>query len=896
MKHFDLSSKNRLLPHWAKFALAGVMVAALAGCGGGSDGATGATGPQGPAGAQGPAGSNAVVTTNVGSNATAATAAAAAAWKALAPQVTVTGVTVASAPVVTFTVKDAAGNAVVGLGNKAQSSSATVANLTNLGFTLAKLVPAANGEPSKWVSYNILKPVTVAQAAGTISAADSCNKTATAAATWCGTFPTTDTQGTLVDNGDGSYKYTFYRDPKQVKDLAAGLTDSADGLTKKADLGDLTFDGNLTHRLGILISGNAPGTGTNTPTAVASATAAAAIANPANSTYDFIPATGKAVTATDASRNIVNINTCGSCHQSKPLAHGGSRGNPELCVTCHTDQVKYTFNLAAGIPMDANGNLTGGITGSTAQKRAEQAILDGRAVGNFPNYMHKLHMGTKLTKKGYNYNVDNGPMLFNQNQYPQDIRNCTTCHDGAATGAKATKDGDNWKKVPSQLACGSCHDGINFATGTGTALGVPGKTVGGHVGGAQATNATCATCHAPADIVTYHPGSPTMPATAVAAKRTLSATIKSVSIPADGSVTVNFSLVNNGVPVTAASDFSGLAFTLAKLVPAVDGRSTQWVSYLARARSKDAAMVPVIQGYSELALGQTATAPSATAAGRPALVGGTLTAGATAGDWSYKFALVNGAGNINNVTTAQNVSAFVNAGSDYNFTKVATYPNRVSYDATLTHRVGMEVSTAAGVNNLTNATLDFRPAGGAVATTRNIVTMDNCATCHAGRKIHKAYATQYCVTCHNQNTADPYYGDQTITVDLQNLVHKIHDRGADYTVNGEEFGSAASGNAGFPGLVQNCQVCHVETNAAAKDAANWRTMPNSRSCATCHDDNPLAVAHMNLQISGGTGTTAAGLKTGGVETCVVCHGPNSTIGVDVKTIHAKFGSVVSTGK
>jgi hypothetical protein len=545
--------------------------------------------------------------------------------------------------------------------------------------------------------------------------------------------------------------------------------------------------------------------------------------------------------------------------------------------------------------MDANGNLTGGITGSTAQKRAEQAILDGRAVGNFPNYIHKLHMGNKLVKKGYNYNVDDGAMLFNQNEYPQDIRNCTTCHDGAAADpAKKTANGDNWKNVPNMLACGSCHDGINFATGTGTALGVPGKTVGGHVGGAQANNATCVSCHKPADIVVYHPGSPTLPASAVAAKRTLSATIKSVSIPADGSVTVNFSLVNAGVPVTAATDFSGMAFTLAKLVPAANGASSQWVSYLARARTKDAAKVPVIQGYSELVLGQTAVAPTATAAGRPALVGGTLT-NLGSGNWSYKFALVNGAGNIKTVTTAQNVSAFVNAGSDYNFTKVATYPNVVAFDATLTHRVGMEVSTAAGVNNLTNATLDFRPDGGTVATTRNIVTMENCATCHAGRKIHKGYATQYCVTCHNQNTADPFYGDQSITVDLQNVVHKVHSRGTAYTVNGEAFGSA-SPNAGFPGLVQNCQACHVETNAAAKDAANWRTMPNSRSCATCHDEDPTAVAHMNLQISGGTGVTSVGLKTGGVETCVVCHGPDSTIGVDVKTVHAKFSSAITSGK
>ncbi len=858
---------------WTKLALAGLLAAALAGCGGGSDGAPGATGPAGPTGPTGPAGpagpAAPAPVLNVGSNATPATAAAAAAWKALAPQVTVTGVTVNGAPVVTFTVKDAAGNALVGLGNKSQGSTATIAGLTNLGFTLAKLVPAANGEPSKWVSYNVMKPVTVAQAAGTIGAADSCNKSATAAATWCGTYPTTDTQGTLVDNGDGSYKYTFYRDPKQAAAIVASLTDSVDGLSKKADFGDVNFDATLTHRLGIQLGGAAPGTGTNTTDGSGDRTTGINMVNTANAWFDFRP-DGVAVTAT---REIVNINTCASCHQGQVLAHG-SRKDANYCVTCHTDQVKYSFNLGVPIPMDANGNLTGGVTGSTQQKRAEQAILDGRAVGNFPNFIHKLHMGKGgnganaqykgLTKTGYNYNANGGAMLFNNNEYPQDIRNCTTCHDGAATGAKATKNGANWTTAPSMLACGSCHDGINFATGLGNALGAKGKAVGGHVGGAAADNSLCAACHKPADIAVYHAGSASRSASVDASKRTLVGTIKSVSTPADGSVTVNFSLVNNGVPVTAASDFSGLAFTLAKLVPAVDGRASQWVSYLARARTKDAAMVPVIQGYSELALGQTARAPTATAAGRPALVGGTLTAGATAGDWSYKFALVNGAGNIKNVTTAQNVSAFVNAASAYDFSKVATYPNVVAFDASLTHRVGMEVSTAAGVNNLTNATLDFRPDGKAVTTTRNIVTMENCATCHAGRKIHKGYAVEYCVTCHNPSTADPFYGDQSHTVDLQNLVHRIHNQGAAYTINGEAFG-------GFPGNIKNCQACHVETNAAARDAANWRTMPNKSSCATCHDSS-IAVAHMDSNIAGG------------VQTCVTCHGTGKL--ADVKVVHA----------
>ena len=79
-----------------------------------------------------------------------------------APQVSVTSVTIANAPGVELTVKDAAGNPVLGLADMAQSATATVAGLTNIAFTLAKFVPGtmlsaigktANAEPSKWVGY-----------------------------------------------------------------------------------------------------------------------------------------------------------------------------------------------------------------------------------------------------------------------------------------------------------------------------------------------------------------------------------------------------------------------------------------------------------------------------------------------------------------------------------------------------------------------------------------------------------------------------------------------------------------------------------------------------------------------------------------------------------------------
>jgi hypothetical protein len=514
--------------------------------------------------------------------------------------------------------------------------------------------------------------------------------------------------------------------------------------------------------------------------------------------------------------------------------------------------------------MDANGNLTGGVTGSTQQKRAEQAILDGRAVGNFPNYIHKLHLGKGgawagangnkgLVKTGYNYNANGGAMLFNSNEYPQDMRNCTTCHDGAAVGAKANKDGDNWKLVPSRLACGSCHDGIDFNTGTGKRISSP---LVDHQGGAQLDDKGCvqAACHTTAKTVLKHTGS--LPPISDASKRTLVSTINSVAVgAADGSVTVSFTLKDGVNPVTDPAAFKGLSFTLSKLVPAVDSSSTNWVSYTGRFRSKDPAQPPVPQGYAETALA-TNLAPVA----------------GTPGKWTYKFQLLNfatpgdirtGIANVMNTSTIAPWS--VASGGP------ATYPYAITYEPTLTHRVAMMAQTAAGIDTKADAFLDFVPGGGAVSTTRNIVTTTNCSSCHADRKWHRGYNTELCVTCHNKGTFDPFTGNNPQTVDLQVLVHKIHKLGASYPVNGETFG-ATSSTGGFPGELKNCQGCHKEPNASARDAANWRKYPNKETCATCHDSN-LATAHIAAQ------------TVGGVETCTLCHSPGGV--ADVQVVHAR---------
>ena len=219
----------------------------LAACSGGDDGSAGAAGAAGPAGPPGPPGPSTGSGIPIGSTTNI--------------NIAVSGVAIATgggAPVVSFS-----------LTNDVEQGLKDLP-AADIRFTLAQLSPGVGGGSSEWQSY------VTRDSGGLVNAQADAEK---------------GSSGTFVDNGDGTYLYTFAND---LTAYPAGPV----------------FDGAKTHRLGIEIRGQAP---------ISS-----------NGIIDFVPVGGAPL----FERKIVDNDTCNACHDRLEF-HGGPRTDVDYCVTCH---------------------------------------------------------------------------------------------------------------------------------------------------------------------------------------------------------------------------------------------------------------------------------------------------------------------------------------------------------------------------------------------------------------------------------------------------------------------------------------------------------------------------------------------------------------------------------
>lgn len=303
----------------------------------------------------------------------------------------------------------------------------------SLRFDIAKLSPGVNGDPSSWQNY-----INATRTNTTNDNVAFRGTTETPALLAAAGSADASSPGALVDYGDGTYTYTFLTDLTDAsKTCPPTATDPSPCKDAAGHPLDVSFQPDHTHRVGMYVRAPLPAS---------------------NATFDFRP-DGNTVTL---ERDIVTTAKCNQCHEQLNV-HGG-RIDTKLCVTCH------------------NPGSWEGITGNTV---------------DFKVYIHKIHRGENLPSVSAGGSYAIGTDDFSNVVFPQEIRNCTKCHDGTAGAPNATPQGDYWKTDLSIAACGSCHDNINFAVdGSATYLTTPVDQRVGHSGGVVSDNSQCITCHA----------------------------------------------------------------------------------------------------------------------------------------------------------------------------------------------------------------------------------------------------------------------------------------------------------------------------------------------------------------------------------------------------------------
>jgi OmcA/MtrC family decaheme c-type cytochrome len=670
--------------------------------------------------------------------------------------------------------------------------------------------------------------------------------------TACATAPTTQamvesaSSGTLVDHGDGTYQYTF------AKDIT---TDP-----------NVVYDPTLTHRVGFEIRG---------------------LAQANNGAYTFQPSTG--ATTGIFSREIVDTATCDSCH-TQLSAHGGARVEVQYCVMCH--------NPGTTDPYSAN-------------------TLDMKVMA------HKIHSGNTLPSiqtatvpnttptlgQGY-WIVGHGAALSNFNTllYPQDTRNCVTCH---VQDHPNLTEAANFKTVPTMAACGACHDTVNFATGAN------------HGPNIVANDTQCATCHGSTS--TIDNGQLQVVAAHV--------------IPEVVAAT-KFQYIVNSVTFTTGSASQVYPVVKFSVVDPTNGNAPYNILTAAAFTGTDPGTgLPVCAngGTARLAIDIAWETGDYTNWG----------SGATAATWGQPFSLNPLA--VTGCAAAVPLSALTGPDANGAFTLTSPTPlpaapaancppagatacAAISNIAVVIEGHPGLVTTGPGATAIpvTSAVGYANLNGTAPVARRMVVDIAKCDVCHSALDLHgdnRNDNAQVCVVCHNPASTDVSQR-QTLTaagidglweqtIDFKHMIHAIHDgsvrgaAGAPFVIYG--FGGSVNNftDVVYPGQLNRCDACHVGTSyypvddtavqattlltGLSKQMPNPTTIGNPIAtsanmsvCSACHVD-ALANSHM-LQNGGSMtvtkdaeGRTILGTSPAAVETCAVCHGPGGV--ADVMVVH-----------
>lgn len=628
----------------------------------------------------------------------------------------------------------------------------------------------------------------------------------------------------------------------------------------------VAFEATLTHRLGIQISGGGLA--------------------PVNIIKDFRP-DGAAVSTF---RRVATTTSCHDCHVGSFGFHGSSaRTDVEYCVTCHN-------------PGSIDPN-----SGNTV---------------DMANMVHKIHAGHNLpsVQAGTPYIIwgnQGSRHDYSEVGYPmltEGLKNCRKCHNGALA---STPEGDNWKNKPTMLACGACHDDISFVDPAPA-----GQTL--HTGGAQANNNTCASCHSPASIETYHvtnfetPNNPNTPAGVANFEFSL------ISVTTVDEVVG--ATTNNLPVVTFRMKMNGADMDLATGVALPNGITGGPNFMIAYAAPQPGQSAPTDWNQFGRSAGQPATVTLAN------LRSGAQGVFVDNGDGTYT-------GTLRGTLAGEVYSAAYPAGATLKAVGIQGYFGQTEAS------IGLDLNgdgDTLDTNNRSTPSPILSVTG--TQARRTIVTQESCMTCHEILTFHGGNRTsnpQVCVVCHNPSLTATGNAAIETSQNLKDIIHGIH--GANKRENPLDFQRTGSSRYVFigpkhvrdplaptdftkfnplyfavdgtplvttpttnltvvtyPAALDRCDACHVNgsalggaapagalvTTELARDAGGILNRnindtdivisPSAAACVACHD-SVLAEAHM-MQ-NGGSLFTARSAATG-IETCVLCHGPGKTADVD----------------
>jgi OmcA/MtrC family decaheme c-type cytochrome len=516
-----------------------------------------------------------------------------------------------------------------------------------------------------------------------------------------------------------------------------------------------------------------------------------------NVPYYYVPSGASA----PLTREIASQDKCDNCHNSFKAEtvstaqyHGGGRVAVGMCNVCHNP-----------------GRLTNPLADSAS-------------------FIHRIHNSALVATENLFHDIEI--------TYPQDTRNCSTCHGGAAQGAQA-------ETQPSVLACNGCHDYVSFNDSAPAVCGVNGALVYGtdgkpvpcnHFAGPQPE---CASCHGPTGgfpTSKYHkPVAPPDPANAwnggtnnntnaayVAAggyvppgADVITYDVKSVDVVPDAvtptikRLQITFKLKRNGTDVVFQTYAAG---SVTELMPDFVGSPS---AYFAFSVPQDDVAAPADFNASASAYIRNVWNGSATTGASAATM---TTAPDSAG--YYKLTMTN--------VQVPDSAKIVTGGIGYTY-NLSSAPPLVQTNVVGYPWVPNDPADGKAQGGLSVPPPNVWKTATGYTGRRKIVENEKCNACHGFLGVTPSFHAGQrndgptCSFCHTANRASAGW-----SAGSKYFIHAVHagrKRSTPFTWRAVALGEGFN-EIEFPGTLNSCSTCHAPNTFDFTSASNLASLPS----------------------------------------------------------------------